>query len=260
MHAVAAHHHKLSNTSFIARMFDAIGQSRVMRIFNDKVQAQLHVNILHKIMPCDSGVSSGYQALGLEAQSAIGIPKDKQLPIKKLSEQHPLAAFAGAIAEPDAIYVNEKRLQNVAYGVRRFAMFHEAVHVLHNDMATDQVIELCGYATIAPFVYRLLSINNYALPVKIVGSFVTATAINILLETRFLKFVERRADCIALERINCAQCVKETIDRRRESITKENNPLWVKGYIMPDEMEVVERHYRSQNKFCEYHSNKKQDA
>ncbi|MFA6065942.1 MAG: hypothetical protein WC707_02055 [Candidatus Babeliaceae bacterium] len=74
-----------------------------------------------------------YTVLGKEAQDAVGIPPEKQVPIKKMSVLDPQFNIATAYAARDGIYVNQHRLHNEPYGSKRCTMFHEAIHIKYGD-------------------------------------------------------------------------------------------------------------------------------
>src|SRR5688500_7148136 len=91
------------------------------------------------------------QVLGKEAQTAVGISADRQVPIQYVS-----GLDASAIAENNAILTgNELSDDKAAYGVKRCNMFHEAVHIKYHDDEFSGVLFFCSLLGI-PFATKML--------------------------------------------------------------------------------------------------------
>ena len=217
-------HTVLNEKSFFDKALGFINQSKLMHFFEKQMTK------LPKIIPYgDELASPEYQELGKEAQIAAGIPEEYHVPIKKIPSTHPLASYVGAVAEPDAIYVNEERCNQVSYGARRSLLFHEAVHKKNiMILSSDTLFELAMMAGLSfgthAFIKAIKPVGKYkflhALAVALVGLYGGGYA-----SSRYHHYFERRADIEGHYATHCSLCVHESAERRRTIFEKENNPL-----------------------------------
>ena len=182
---------------------------------------------------------------------ALGIPQDRHLPIKKLNPASPVAPLVGAIAESDAIYVNEEKMDKAAYGATRCALFHESVHAKYHDKAVDGMMEcvvLIGGSVATNSALKALNINAWRKRI----SCMVALGLDMYTTFAFSSFKERRADIEGHYATQCSSCVLEHADRRKQLFEVENSPLKDNGYVWAAELEKIAQDLG--DKKCAYHS------
>ncbi len=112
-------------TEKCAKIMNMFGQSKFIQCYSNYVQKNIDRCNLYG----DELASLEYQALGQQAQQALGIKQELQLPIKKIKGPSVISAVVGS----DGIYMNEDRLNNRSFGSKRCTFFHEAVHAKYYD-------------------------------------------------------------------------------------------------------------------------------
>ncbi len=244
----------LYKPNLFSRALGYVSQSRPICLF-DK-------HIMSNIFPIKFGnesASQQYIDLGKEAQDSVGIPQERQVPIKSFFKNMPFfGQFAGAVAEPDAICVNEEKLNQQTYGARRFAMFHEAVHEKYNDLSVDAIVELVAMIVFMVGAHKLIK------AIKPKGRFKALHVIAVIAagfvggsicSSYYHKFFERRADTQGIWAAACHKCAQEVADRRRVSFEQEKNPLRYKGYLWANDFEQIAQELQNQGKLCSHHKN-----
>ncbi len=243
----------LNETGVFAKALGLLGTSRLAHEYSRRVLVARSPEFKAANGLSDNLASSKYQELGKEAQDAVGILLERQLPIKTIDSKSPVAGFISALAEPDGIYVNEARVDSLAYGRKRTTVFHEAVHTKYNDMATKQLVgasagvlsAMAVHKTIkafkAPGRFKLL----HATSVGIVGFSASAAA-----GFKYSFFIERRADIEGHYASACTNCVQDSAARMRE-LQQEKNPLLGNGYLSDSELDSIARDLKNQQ--CSYH-------
>ncbi len=247
----------LNEKNLIDKALCFVNQSRVMHFFENQMAK------LPKLLPYGNELASPeYQELGKEAQIAAGIPEEYHVPIKKIPSTHPLAPFVGAVAEADAIYVNEEKLNQRSYGARRSALFHEAIHKKNNDMSSDTLLELAMMAG--------LSLGTHACikAIKPAGKYKILHALAVIVfgmcgggyaSSCYHHYFERRADIEGHYATHCSQCVHESAEQRRIIFEQENSPLKNNGYLCADDLEKIAQELENRKEMCAFHAKHVED-
>ncbi len=246
----------LNHRSKAVEIIGSIGESNFMHACSENIQIKMDVMITPSIMKLGhEPASQKYQDLGMQAQLAVGIPQKICLSIKKVDQASPIALLIGAVAESDAIYVNEEKLDKRIYGAVSCALHHEAVHVKYHDKMADSLLELimltCG--TIGVF-FVLKSFNVVAWRKTL--SLMTALGLNLCTSNGYHHFMERRADIEGHYATQCALCVREHAQVRKELFEVENSPLKDNGYLWACDLEKIAQDLG--DKKCAYHSDQLQ--
>lgn len=243
------------NESLIGKVLDCVGQSSLVHWYTTHVSAKM-MKLLPDVLQFDDGPApEKYQELGKQAQTALGISADCQLPIKKMSATHPLIKVIAAVAGADAIYVNTVRLDQCMFGRQRAMLFHESAHVKYNDDAMSDLIPLAAFILATLATHKILRAVGSGMPKILhaagvaVAGFIAASGITMC----YKRHMERRADIQGHCALQCAECVRESADRVRQIIA-EKNPIIHDGYLMPDELEELTRYFEQHNKHCAYHA------
>lgn len=165
------------------------------------------------------------------------------------------------MALPDSILINEERLDRMAYGYQRFALYHEAVHKKNNDSSFDTITELGTLITSGILCHHGLKWLNPKGKSKLLhamGIIVPSIISMYVVNSTYKKMYERRADIEGLYATNCAQCASEAAECRKYMFETENNPLAHNGYLWPDEIKAIAQDLESQGKVCAHHKEKAQ--
>jgi hypothetical protein len=276
----------LNKKGLIGKALAAMGTSSMMHHYNQFIAERLPVD----------GVpaSADIQELGKEAQTAVGIPADRQVPIQDLD------GLDGGMASSNAIMIGEKSYDDAAYGVKRCDMFHESVHIKYHDDSFNSAIYLSSLLG-APLAARQFikpqgTLKLLYLPVLVAGHYVARGVQN-----QFCKYRERRADIEGHYATQCHECVTEkaenlktTRDDMRSGLDKieilsnlsEDEYLaWNEGgdrsyadfktglvvaytgakawleskkrYLSVEENEIIAADLKRDNKVCAFHASKK---
>lgn len=195
------------------------------------------------------------QSLAKESQKKIGMSEKRILPVKKIDERSPLAKIVTAIAEPDAIYVNQEKLKQLSFGRQRISLLHEATHIKYNDAAVQQLIGLgisiCAIGVGFSLAHYLALDGSLKIACHI-GSASVASIIAWLASKKLSRFMERRADVEGHVAAGCAMCVKESAYRTHQLI-EENNPLVKNGYLSPVELDKIVTYFEERELYCLHH-------
>jgi hypothetical protein len=234
-----------------------ITQSAPIYLFEKNIQTKISQLTTQKIMGLgDEMASPLYQELGQEAQHALEISPERHVPIKQIPSTSIMANYVGAVAEPDAIYVNEEKLNQRTYGMQRCAMFHEAVHKKYNDPSADTIIELVALVGGLFAAYKLIGYVKPAGQYKMLHGICTLIAgistANIA-SAQYHQFIEKRADTEGHYATQCYLCVQESAARRQITFEQENNPLKNNGYLWATDLEKIAHNLETENKICAYH-------
>jgi len=249
----------LRSQNLIDSLLGSLGKSPLVHIYNEHVQ--MYISKLYKeiLLLGDEQASEEYQKLGKEAQQSAGILENWHVPIKKINPASTVASFVGALAEADAIYVNEERLALRSYGARRCALFHEAVHEKYHDLAFDSILEWGSLISASIISHKLIKsvspFNKFCLSgmVHKGGAFVLGVIASSLVSSKFSYYRERRADLEGHYGTACYKCVEESAAFARHRNEVEKNPLIHNGYLWPLELEEIAADLHQENKTCNYH-------
>ncbi|CAF1448257.1 unnamed protein product [Didymodactylos carnosus] len=200
--------------------------------------------------------ASEYQELGKEAQCVLGIPEKYHVPIKKFPSS--LTSFPiAALATPEAIFVNEVRLNQEAYGAKRCVMFHEAIHKKYNDVGFNLFIKLVTLFGSGFLARKLLLYFKPAISRWISYPAMSAIALITMCITArcYSYFIERRAEIQGHYATGCSQCVQESAARRCRLAEIDKNFLKNNGgYLLADTLAEIAEDLKAQGKLCSYHT------
>jgi len=263
----------LGQQSWFAKSLGSFGQSS----FICSCAKHLHGDPESEYMPPSyyaGQASEQYQALGIEAQKALGIPLGQFVPIIKMGKGYPDAKYSLAVATSDGIYVNEEFLDEMSYGAKRSIFMHEAAHVKYHDNITNGIVSLTSSIVGTIGTSILLSSLNIKTWHKRV-SLIVGIAIFCKSASRFRQFIERRADIQGHYSTQCSDCISESIQSNKNhflkfiKITEPDKKFsgseilaLVKdldkarasygGYLSLDELEKIAKDLSG--KKCDYHS------
>lgn len=192
------------------------------------------------------------QQLGAEAQAAVGIPAERQLPIRQ--DLHEKYKGSDAYTTADAIYVTAKVLdEKTSYGYKRCVLYHEAIHAKYNDSAI--LIPIIGIPLATNTLAALLLFKKmhpqgtwkalYPL-VALIGAFS-----GMLISGEFEPYHERRADIEGCYATQCSACVYETAQPCSDDYISSE------GYLSKKELIQIAHDLEQQGKLCDYHRNKR---
>jgi hypothetical protein len=245
-------HEPLNKQTWLTGIIGAIGQSTIIHLCSEHIQTRIDKVTSSQIMNLgDEPASQKYQELGSQAQFAVGIPLERHAPIKKINPASPVAYMFGALAESDAIYVNEEKFDKATYGSVRCALCHEAVHVKYHDKVADGILEIV--ALIGATIGAFLILKTYDIVrLRKTLSFIIGLGISSCASLQYHQFMERRADIEGHYATQCSTCVYEHAQRRKQLFEEENNPLKDHGYLWAADLEKIAQELG--DKKCAYHS------
>ena len=241
------HNSKQKVSGIFAETLGVISQTKPVCWYNQ--------NISPIIRPSfgTEAASEKYQNLGKEAQVAVGVPADRILPIKKI-----MPCFSGlvaAIAEPDAIYIDENLLESRDFGRQRATLFHESCHVKYNDLATKGLIGWSTILTSSLLAHKTIKtfkpVGKYKF-LRAAGVLTASGATGYMVPMQYSKFMERRADFEGHHALQCATCVKESA-QTTQALVQSGHPLMGHGYLSSSELASIGTEFEKQNKKCATH-------
>jgi len=269
VYAMENNNQTLNQKGMIGKALAIIATSSAMHRYNQ---------FFAKIIPLQGvPASEAVQALGKEAQAAVGIPADRQVPIQYVSELD-----ASATADTNAIIIgNEFTHDKTVYGVKRCNMFHEAVHIKYHDDEFNGVLLSCSFLG-APLATKMLvnlqgKLKLLYLPVLLAGYYVGRAT-----QGQFENYRERRADIEGHYATQCHKCVAEKAKDIRDTYVLANNIItrldhntnlneaqgnglafakgWIedkKRYLSIEENETIAAELKRDNKVCAFHDQSK---
>lgn len=255
-------HTSLPHTTILERIAARIGRLHIVHLFENHVQSRINQPFNAFKGLDDRLADSHYQQLGKEGQEKVGIPQYRQVPIKKIFSHSPFIKIAGAIAEPDAIYVNEIKLKERPYGAQRCALFHEAVHKKYHDVSLWNLLEnssLIGCYLAGRYICKKFQWQQTDPMRRRIFLALTSLVLTAVVTKKYQLFMERRADIEGHYATACYQCVEESLANRKMSFTIDNNPLRYNGYLWPEELQIIADDLRTQQKLCKFHQASSQE-
>ena len=267
----------LLQKSLPGQMTDYISQTGPVIWWNKDVQSKISSKYHESYGFIDELASDRYKKVWQEAQTALSIPSDRWVPLKKMSSTGYMAALKGsyAAAEPTATYIDENEFDNLSTGGIRCTLFHEAVHIKYNHTAMGTIIRNClfwssglGAFLVMNKLFKRQS-NDYF---HLLGKLVCAYGVGYSFANSRLGSVkesckERDADIEGYYATGCYQCVQELIidnDRQQIELEKDQTILAhrrainmeseTKGYLTPDELEKIIEDLKMENKVCPVHT------
>jgi len=250
----------LSEKNTVAKCLGYLASTKAMYLFDKYIQNAIQQQ-LHKITPFGNELASAeHQLLGKEAQTAVGVPAEYQVAIKKLSRQHPLIKYIGAITETDGIYINEEQFNQLTYEAIRVLLFHEAVHKKYNDLSSFTILRSGAFFSSIICIYSLLKrIDKFSSQAWLTQCGITyglSLIPSYFMLSKFQKFIERRADIEGAYASGCHVCVKQLALSRKWLFEEVYNPIKYNGYLGYDELEKIVQELEQQSKLCDHHKNK----
>ena len=248
----------LNHKGLLRQALDYIGQSKPIALFDTHIQSKVRKPIQRFLGLGSDPASSEYQKLGKEAQEVLQVPQDRHVPIKKISPDSIMAPLVAALAEPNAIYVNEEKLNKRSHGTKRCNLFHEAVHKKYNDSSSESVIEIGSFfgSGIAAhtLINRIKPQGRYKI-LHALGVIAVGLGTDSFISTKYNRFRERRADIEGHYATQCFTCVEESAAHRKQSFEQENNSLKNNGYLWTTDLEKIAHDLKTDNKLCTFHKN-----
>lgn len=242
----------LNQQTWVGKLLGKIGESNPVHYYSKEISTKMCGFTQGLFLYGDEPACKKYQDIGEQAQCALCIAKHRQLPIKKLNPASPLAPLVGAIAEANAVFVNEEKMNQRTHGTVYCAMCHEAVHIKYADNAASDLLPLS--------VFMLTWIGGCAAlkackitRLRKTMSLAVAIALSSCAAMKYRYFMERRADIEGHYATQCSSCVKESAENRKRLFEVENSPLKNMGYLWANDLEKIAQDLG--DKKCSYHSN-----
>ncbi|MCL4380190.1 hypothetical protein M1466_01705 [Candidatus Dependentiae bacterium] len=258
MSVMHAAYEQRQQQSLIARAIGTISKQKPFFWMQRSILRRLHASSRSMLLLEDKAALEEYQRLGKEAQDALMIPVDQQLPIKTISSHSILRELVAAIAEPDAIYVNEAKLAASSYGRCRMAMFHEAVHVKYHDITISSIVDLSSMIGSAYLLHKItqrLPLAHYR-KLRWLLIAILASATCQYATARYRRFMEWRADIEGSYATACYHCVMQAAAHRRELFAEAaqgKSSIVHNGYLSAEELEQIAARLAQQHQACAYH-------
>ena len=193
-----------------------------------------------------------YDQLLLDAQKKLNVAQN----ISLLETEDP---DAYGYATYNTIYLNKKLLDNTSYGFKRQVVFHETVHIKHQDSKIKHRINLLSMLSIALGIP--LSINIIlSRPQSPYGSIKIAASPYLIINLAFCsrhfysKFCETRADTQAAMALECEDCLHEYITCYKKELIRlqiSENERIDQGYLSCAKLLEIKNSFK--NKKCPYH-------
>lgn len=248
----------MENKSTFEKVLGTINQSSVVYF----IEKNWNVPVVQKTRELIQAFNHGtdlaapqFQEIGKKAQQDLGIKSERHVPIKKMVPTSLAYQLAAAIAEPDAIFLNEEKLQTRSFGAQRSAIYHEAVHRKYMDETNKEIISwgsligsgLLAHKTIksikSPGKFKIL----HGVGVATAGLFASST-----MSIQYGHYCEKRADTEGHYATNCFKCVGEHVDVRNQ-LFNEKHVLRDNGYLSGDKLALIVHDLKQQNAVCESH-------
>jgi len=242
----------LKDKSILGSVLDTFSGSGAVYLIEKYILGPIN-NITYKMTDLgQASASEEYQLLGKEAQDALKIPEEKQIPIRKIAPTSLMSeVIPVAFSMTDAMYFNEKKLKDALLGVKRAGAFVEAVHKKYNHGVAQFILGL-GSIILSPILtYKVLGQLQLNKKMKIPGALASIICASIIAKG-YQNYCFRRSDIEGHYATECHLCVQESAEYRQNSPKQElvpftNNPL---GKI---ELDKIIEDLKSQNKSCKHH-------
>lgn len=208
------------------RIYDYIGRSKVISNIS---------YYLSKLTRTKNVASLVYQTLAKEMNVSNPVLVDNTTEIAYVNNGY--------------IYVNEIWLNDNTYGVKRWTMHHESIHIKNNDSLLCPMVVYTVHLLIVSVLHYTGYVNILqSRQIEIFLSHSVCMLLSLGCWYRWHQYIETRADIGACKTIQCHQCVKEWRDViYRDEITE--------GYLGKKELNIIIDYYNQQNKLCVYHKN-----
>ncbi|MBP9765232.1 hypothetical protein KBD08_02755 [Candidatus Babeliales bacterium] len=190
---------------------------------------------------------SGYEDILSEAKIKLNCSKDISL-----IEHGDSDCYARAYG--NEISINRKLLNDAPLGFRRMTIFHETVHIKHNDYLVNNHLKQCTLFVGAGISYAILRNINDPLLRAAISIFVGAGSAVIATE-QHSKFMETRADTKAANALGCETCLHEFNDYLEQARIAENVNEATRtnhGYLSVSQITEIIKRFKNQR--CLYHN------
>ena len=258
----------LNQKGFIGKALAAMATSNVMHRWNEMCGRWMNNS--------GSPASEELQKLAKEAQTAVGIPEERHVPVRVTDGPD----VDGAMADRKAIYVSKYvDDSDYLYGTKRCTLFHESVHIKYHDMSCSMIPTMAGFFG-APILTRALIKPQGRLkllyPISMIAGFYSGR----IVQKKYRDYYERRADIEGHYATGCHVCVSEHAGELRNTLDYINQGLetlksienpndeqvaaakvcegFIEGkkrYLSPDENEIIAADLKRDNKVCALHEN-----
>jgi hypothetical protein len=227
-------------------LIEKINLSRAMSAYSKHIQTKVDAMMNRCFGYGYQPASQKYQDMGLEAQKAVGIAPDRIVPIFKLDSSSKSAKTFVAMAESNAIYINEEMFEKMPYGAQRFLLLHEATYVKHNDVATKGLLKpisiLSGIAVYATM--SKLNITTFQKSISVIAGISTLLYLN----NKHTKMIENRADTQAMIATDCSACIAEEVQRRNSMFEQQAATFKSTMQSLPQEyQEAMKKYFAGRN-------------
>jgi len=255
----------LGKKGIIGKVLAALATSNVMHHYNKfcaKTSSLLGIP-----------ASEEMQLLGKEAQTAVGIPAERHVPIQYIS-----GLDASAKALDNTILIGEEFMSDqTKYGVKRCNMFHEAVHIKYHDDEFNGALFLSSLLGTS-LVTKMFVNPQGKLKLLYILALLVGHYLGRALQGKFESYRERRADIEGHYATQCYQCVTEKIEDIQDTYALANDiiarldhniPLseeqsyglayakkWIeskKRYLSIEENQMIADELRQCNRVCAFH-------
>lgn len=204
-------------------VYDYIGQSNIIGKIN---------YCLSKLSWNKNSASSTYQTLAQETNYQHQVSTDNNADI--------------AYVHNGYIYVNENYLSYQSYGVKRWAIFHESIHIKNNDLLMVPIAITIIHNIIMIIVYYTGYLSTTNLLIVYFAHSMSVILSILFFQYYCLDFIETRAEIEASEAVQCYRCVEDYLN-----IVYRNTII--EGYLGRNELYLIRDYYKTHNLLCKYH-------
>lgn len=226
----------LMQKSFVEKMLDGLGKSRIMTRYNKQLGQQ------HDHLYYNTPLASDYlQQLGSKAQTKVGIPKKRQVALKNIRDKYNatykyicLDEYEISLEHFDFAQEKRPKIKPKKYGPLHYTLLHEATHIKYNDHAAITLITTphtllssplmsCLQVLYCTLISRLSGTTPTSIPHTSITSTSTAHNSDINPEQtnfqkKLLTFIERRADIESLYATDCHICASQKAHALRNDL------------------------------------------
>lgn len=204
-----------------------------------------------------------YQELLQEAYDAFNVPAERRILAKKFSAAiDPYGCSLYVNNGHSVVFIDQDKLNNLPYGVRRFSLFRAGCHVSHRDAAKKTIFDVAQCAAFMGSFYLTSPVGQ-----KLTGHEFRFTSGNRLkwillwyavdvvsqLPLAVSQFCmrsinERRSDRQAAGACACKKCIEEAADARAQYFN-EHPTLFYLG-LSPDDLRTIAQETKT---LCAHH-------
>lgn len=209
------------------RFLDYLAQSHLAHRFN---QLMIPIDQENMKRVALEPASSEWQQLAEEAQRALGIPKDRHVPILFDAKRD------GGMATSYAVLIGE--YEDSSYGAKRCDVFHEYSHTKHHDLSCQTPVLLTPLLS-TPLLCKLLVNPQGRYKLLYLVFLIAGYYVGKLLQDNHANYYERRADIEGHYATQCHICVTEKADSLESVCTELKNYLTVLEPfydVLPDDL------------------------